>query len=278
MSGMETAVTVRLLSDPAGVIEVPAVPRVFLAIHVGRSVTMSCYCGGQSHRGMYVHGDIDIVPAGTPSIWAPEQPDTALIVSLQPALLNGAVIRNRFQIRDPQIEHIGWALKAEMEAGYPTGAAFTDSLAGALATALIQRHSAATAAVRSAGKIAAPLPGYTLRQALSYIEENLATNLPLAEMAALCAMSVSHFKQMFRRTTGVPVHRYIIQRRVQRAESMLLSTTASISDIALATGFAHQSHLALHMKRTIGFSPAAVRSRQSERVEDQPILRDTLSA
>jgi AraC family transcriptional regulator len=215
MSGMETPVTLRLLSDPAGVIEVPAVPRVFLAIHVGRSVTMSCYRGGQSHRGMYVHGDIDIVPAGTPSIWAPEQPDTALIVSLQPDLLNGTVIRNRFQIRDPQIEHIGWALKAEMEAGYPAGAAFTHSLAQALATALVQRHSAvATTAARPARKVAAPLPGYTLRQALSYIEENLAGNLPLAEMAGLCAMSVSHFKQMFRRTTGVPVHRYIIQRRV----------------------------------------------------------------
>ena len=186
------------------------------------------------------------------------------------------MIRNRFQIRDPQIEHIGWALKAEMEAGYPSGAAFTNSLADALATALVQRHSATTTA-RSSRKTASPLSGHTLRQALSYIEENLASNLRLAEMAGLCAMSVSHFKQMFRRTTGVPVHRYIIQRRVQRAESMLLTTTASISDIALATGFAHQSHLALHMKRTIGFSPAAVRSRQSERVEDQPILRDTLS-
>lgn len=272
---MVSPLRIKLLSDAAGIIEAPAAPWAFLSVHVGRSVMMTCERGGQSHRGLHVHGDIDIVPADTPSRWIPEQSDNALILSMPAGLLTEAAarvglspehgrLRNRFRIRDPQIEHIAWALKAELESNYASGPAFLESLAFALATALVLRHSVVEAPIAASARASAPLPGHALRQAISYIEDNLADDLPLAEMAARCGMSASHFKQMFRRTTGVPVHRYVIQRRVERAQRMLLDTTLTIAEIALATGFAHQSHLALHMRRTLGVAPAALRSRPSE--------------
>ena len=61
-----------------------------------------------------------------------------LIASDDPARVE---IVSRFQMRDPQIEHIGWAVKAEIEAGCPGGRLFLDSLGLALATRLLHQHS-----------------------------------------------------------------------------------------------------------------------------------------
>src|SRR3984885_14087713 len=143
----------QLRSDPAGVLEVPEMQRVLVAIHVGAAAKISCRRGGQNHTGSAVHGDIDIIPALTPSRWEiHDQNDTALILALQPLLLDTVAekhgfdsrrveIRNRFQIRDTQLENICWALKAEMEANYPSGRLYTDSLAVSVASRLISPYS-----------------------------------------------------------------------------------------------------------------------------------------
>jgi hypothetical protein len=58
--------SVRLLTDPPGVLEVPGTPNPFIVIYVGRSVYISCDRSGRRHRGLSVHGDIDIVPQACP--------------------------------------------------------------------------------------------------------------------------------------------------------------------------------------------------------------------
>ena len=58
---------------------------------------------------------------------------------------------------------------------------------------------------------------------------------------------------------GMPVHQYVVRRRIERATILLRSGTLSSSEVALATGFAHQSHLARQMRRLKGVTPTAVR-------------------
>lgn len=232
---------------------------------------MICQHGRLKHRGWAVHGDIDIVPADTPCVWEPNRHDTAFIVALDPALLSTTVkefglnsdsfeILNRFQIRDSQIENICWALKAEMETGYPNGRLFLDSLAAALAAALVRRHSSLAETQAASSK---PISGHRLRQALSFIEDNLKRDISLADIAQAAGVSVSHLKTIFRDATAVPVHQYVIQRRVERAKNLLSEGTLSIREVAQETGFAHQSHLAIHMRRILGCSPKALRPRDS---------------
>jgi AraC family transcriptional regulator len=55
------------------------------------------------------------------------------------------------------------------------------------------------------------------------------------------------------------VHQYVIQRRVERAKDLLMQDKLSIAEIALASGFSHQSHLARHMRRSVGLSPRAMK-------------------
>lgn len=229
---------------------------------------MTCRRAGLEHSGLAVHGDIDVIPAFTKCIWEPKQEDVALVIGIPPALFariaeeSGKAadtlhVRNRFQIRDPQIENIGWALKAEMEAGYPSGRVFRDSLGAALAECLLRRHSNLTYISEPR---AVMMGNRMLKQVLSFIEEDLSRELSLSEIAAVAGVSVSHFKATFRQAVGVPIHQYIIQRRVQTAADLLRKGTLPISQIAQETGFTHQSHLAHHMRRLMGYSPKAIRA------------------
>ena len=143
----------QLRADPAGVLEAPQLPNLLVAIHVGAPAKISCRRGGKSHTGSAVHGDIDIIPAHTSARWEiHDQNDTALILGLPPSLLELVAeeqgfdsrrfeIRNRFQVRDPQLENIAWALKAEMESNYPSGRLYVDSLAVSIASRLVSVHS-----------------------------------------------------------------------------------------------------------------------------------------
>jgi AraC family transcriptional regulator len=263
----EDGFRVSLRSDPAGLLEMPGAPNTYVSIHVGPSVQMACRRGGSYHRGTVVHGDIDIIPAGLPSAWELTATDTALLLRLSPALLNKAAeesdidpryveIRNRFQVRDPQLENIGWALKAEMESGYPCGRLYLDSLALAVAVRLVHFHSSLSLDIKGQH---GGLSGRRLREVLSYIEDNVGEDISLGDVAAVSGLSASHFKRLFRQSVGVPVHQYLIQRRVERAKGLLEKGELSISQIALETGFAHQSHLAHHMRRVLGISPKALR-------------------
>lgn len=261
---------VRLLSDAPGVLEVPAQARTVVAIHVGPPSFIACRRGGDSYQGTAIHGDIDIIPAGLPSIWELKDGDTALILSVATELLQAVAeesdfdpgfvaIRNRFQVRDAQIEHIGWALQAEMERGYPCGRLYTESLATALAAQLVSNHSSAS---RQPARMNGGLSGRRLKQVLAFVEDNLGNDLSLDEIAGVAGLSVSHFKVLFRQSVGLPVHQYVIRRRVDRAATLLRQGDLSISRIALETGFSHQSHLALHMRRVLGVSPKRVRDAQ----------------
>src|SRR5207244_3837632 len=97
-------------------------------------------------------------------------------------------------------------------------------------------------------------------------EAHLAEELSLTRLAAVADMSVSHFRAGFRQSVGTAVHQYVIERRVERAKSLLMRERQSIADVALAAGFTHQSHLARHMQRTTGLSPLQMRRIFAERV------------
>lgn len=240
-------------------------PRV--SMHMGRSVFMVSERGGYKHRGLGVHGDLDVVPANTPCRWEPDSPDTALTLCLKPELLTrtaaqaGLVLHkteliNRFQVRDDQLEHLCLALYAEMKAGNPTGPLFGDSLATAVAALLLKRHNAHSCHTSSAGR--AVMTGNRLRRTLSFIEDNLSRGITLFEIAEAAGLSISHLKTTFRDALGLPVHQYVIQRRVQRAADLLRQGRLTVDEAAKRAGFSHKSHLAKHMQRFLHCLPKDV--------------------
>jgi AraC family transcriptional regulator len=80
----------------------------------------------------------------------------------------------------------------------------------------------------------------------------------LVQLTAVAGVSPSYLKSLFRRSLGMPVHQYVIQRRVDRARALLSRGKLPPSQVAFEAGFAHQSHMARSMKRVLGVTPSEI--------------------
>lgn len=103
------------------------------------------------------------------------------------------------------------------------------------------------------------LSPWQIRKVTSHVEANLDRPIRNEELATLVRLNPSHFGRAFRNSFGEPPHEYVIRRRVERAQGLMLSTDASLSDIALDCGLADQSHLTRLFRRIVGESPRAWR-------------------
>ncbi|TBR41949.1 AraC family transcriptional regulator [Marinomonas agarivorans] len=98
--------------------------------------------------------------------------------------------------------------------------------------------------------------GRPLNMALldDFIEQHLSRRLLVDELASCCFLGVSQFHHRFKQTTGVSPHQYILQKRLSRAQT-LLSQGMSLSDVAVACGFANQGAMSKTFSQMLGISP-----------------------
>jgi transcriptional regulator of acetoin/glycerol metabolism len=94
-----------------------------------------------------------------------------------------------------------------------------------------------------------------MRRVRDYVEAHLSESIDLTMLAAAAGLSMHHFARQFKQSAGVPPHRYLTQKRVERAQKMLAQTDLSLSEIAYAAGFSDQSHLARHFRHILGTTP-----------------------
>jgi len=97
-----------------------------------------------------------------------------------------------------------------------------------------------------------------------YIEDGLDDKLPIEEIADLIPLSAPHFSRAFKQSFGETPHAYIVRLRIERAKALMLSTSESLSQVALACGLADQSHLCRLFRKFTGASPAAWRREQRQ--------------
>jgi AraC family transcriptional regulator len=252
---------------PVGRFDSPVDHRHVLCLHLGEPVPVSYRAGRVERQGTRLHGQFCVVPAGSSTRWTLTAPATSLLLRLAPALLDDTAdamgvgahdvaLAPSIHVRDPQVERIGWMMQAEERDGHPGGRLFADSLASALAARLLvlQTRKEAPAAPRA-------LPAWRLRRVVEYVEAHLDEDLSLPELAAVAGYSLSHFKPLFRQATGLPAHRFVMERRVERARLRLQEGRLSITQVALEAGFAHAGHMARCMKRVLGVSPSQIAGR-----------------
>ena len=93
-----------------------------------------------------------------------------------------------------------------------------------------------------------------------YIQAHLDDRLTLTDLAGIACLSSYHFSRSFKLATGVGPHRYVIQRRIERAKRLLRQTGLPLALIAQETGFTDQSHLAQTFRREVGVTPGRFRA------------------
>jgi len=126
------------------------------------------------------------------------------------------------------------------------------------ASSLLGTESHETSTLQSLASITLKPGGLSVwqaKRALAYIEANLGSKMGIAEISAFVALSKSHFCRAFKQTLGTSPMTYVSARRIERAKILITSTSERLSDIALACGFADQSHLNRRFGRMVGISP-----------------------
>jgi AraC-like DNA-binding protein len=103
------------------------------------------------------------------------------------------------------------------------------------------------------------LAPWQIRKVTSYIETNLDKPIKSGDLAALLDLNPCHFSRAFRNSFGNSPLEYVIRRRMERAQGLMLSTDAPLSQIALECGLADQAHFSRLFRRTVGESPRAWR-------------------
>jgi AraC-like DNA-binding protein len=93
------------------------------------------------------------------------------------------------------------------------------------------------------------------QRAKEMLAADLSGRIRLADLARECGLSTSRFSRAFRRSVGTPPHRWLIRRRLEHAKSLLRCADGSLAEIALASGFADQSHFTRCFTSWVGVSP-----------------------
>ena len=114
----------------------------------------------------------------------------------------------------------------------------------------IERHSGAKRS-RTGG-----LAGWQIAQVRTFIEKNLHRTLHTKDLSAVARRSPAHFSRSFKLTFGEPPHAYVVKKRLEKACHLMITGSASLSEIALNVGFSDQAHLCRLFRQAFGQSPA----------------------
>jgi AraC family transcriptional regulator len=160
---------------------------------------------------------------------------------------------------DLLIYQICLALKADLNVDGSGTGFYADSMATTLAAHLLRHYSTHKYQLR---QYEDGFSKHKLQQTFDYINAKLYENVSLTEIATELDMSQYYFCRLFKKSTGITPHQYLIQQRVERAKELLRQpeNKIKIADVAMDCGFANPSHFAKHFRKYTGVSPKQFRN------------------
>lgn len=219
---------------------------------------------GQFRREQVLQGDVVIVPANTWHRTTWNRAGGAIVVGLEPKeftrTIDETIERDRIEViphfatPDPLVHQIGLALKRALENSGNASRLYAETMTNALMVHLLQYYSAQQVKLPT---YEGGLSKHKLQRIVDYIHAHLDRDLSLKELAAVVQMSAHYFCQLFKQSTGITPHQYVIRCRIERAKELLIQGKLTISDVAKIVGFVDQSHFHRHFKRLVGITPKA---------------------
>jgi AraC-like DNA-binding protein/DNA-binding MarR family transcriptional regulator len=101
------------------------------------------------------------------------------------------------------------------------------------------------------------LAPWQVRKVTEYMRTHLSERVPVSHLARLVGLSASSFRRAFKVSMSTSPHKWQLSERIQAAQIMLREGASSLAEVALATGFAEQSHFARVFKEIVGVTPGA---------------------
>jgi len=180
----------------------------------------------------------------------------ATLLYIDPAMLTvDAPVRPRLFFEDDSIWQTMLKLKPLIGSTEAADRLYAEALSAVLAHEITRLDDAATELLPMRGGLAA----WQQKRIVEFIEEHLADELPLATLAGLAQLSTYHFARAFKRSFGVPPHRYHTNRRIERARAMLAKPGSAVADIAVEVGFSGASAFSAAFRKMTGQTPTDYR-------------------
>lgn len=248
-----------------------AVDTYVFILYVGGTTRIERELDADAERCEVGPGDISLQPPLVAARWRWASPIDVLHVYIDPSHVQaiasdelGAVptleMRHGLRIQDETLVQMGVDLIHEIAEPERLGSRrSTRALGDRMAIHLLRNYFVVGRLERSRHALA-PAEERALRE---FIDGHLDDRLHVQDLARLVGLGVHHFSRVFRETFARAPHEYVRDRRLERARTLLVTTSRSIGEIAATTGFADQSHLTRCFKARFGVPPAALRRREA---------------
>ena len=167
--------------------------------------------------------------------------------------------------RDPLIEQIAWAIRAEMTDPAPVGKMLVETLTAALSVHVVRQYSNLAPASMSLPSTRGALDPRSLRRVTDFIEARLGEDLTIEALAKEACLSPFHFARAFKGATGTTPHRYLTYRRIERAKALIARVELPLAEVADECGFSSQAHFTRRFKQFVGTTPGEFRKVSGDR-------------
>jgi AraC family transcriptional regulator len=243
-------------------------PTHTIALGLGATVRRERWVDDCYHSEMLHRGSVAILPAGVTHRANVSQPLEFMLVGIEPKFFTKVaqewcnpdctqLIPRFADQQDSLLLQLGLTLKAELEQGCLSGKLYIDSISQLLTVHLLKTYSNNRPLIKSYSN---PLPNRTLQSVIDYIQANLDREIPLTQLAQIARVNHYYFCTLFKKSTGLSPHRYILQQRIERAKKLLKNSQNTIVDIAFQCGFANQSHFTKRFHELTGLTPKVYRN------------------
>jgi AraC-like DNA-binding protein len=187
-------------------------------------------------------------------------PADVLLVLMDPSCVGErlaamGVPRGAGELRDiPAREDVGLRdlacrFASAIEDDVPRDALYYSTLRTALTERILIRHAARRVEGIGYRETLAPA---RLRRLIDFVETHLGSEMRIAHLAEVVGLSPAHLARAFRNAMGMPLHRYVLQRRLERVRKRVRRGDGSMAELARSSGFCDASHLSKAYRRAFG--------------------------
>ena len=245
-----------------------ATTQLVVAIHESARLDVTWRAPGaeRTRRTRVGAGDVHITPGNRPFYIRWSDQTAMLVISFKDRLVErvgehfgkrrAADLDTIIGVRDMDIEAVSRRLRREMNEGGVSGPMFLESLAVIVLTRLFRAYASGVQPPEVKGGLGA----IRFQRIIDYIDGHLGEPITLEELARVAGLSMHHFSDAFRASAGIAPHRFILERRVERARDLLMRTDAPITAIATMLGFASHGHFSTQFRKITGTTPTKYRS------------------
>ena len=207
----------------------------------------------RSHRPLTRHQGW-VLPAGSEGLCEYDEGLDVLIIAFEKQLLAEVGLERPDLIAPTtgSFDPLTLQLTLGAETFLAAGTLYRETMSRALAAQLVQSVNPERPAV-------VDIEDGRLKRVIAHVDDNLAEDLSLKDLAGIAAMSPYHFARAFKVATGASPLQYVINARVNQAKVLLKTTKLTVSQIAFRTGYADPGRFSRHFKKRVGVTPGAFR-------------------